>query len=284
MLEKMALDGNIFRVKKEGKRMYRAYQFLLGTWEFHLNNLDREFCELFQQYLPYVALSLAMAKTKQMRIIPLESSLETVKEVAPYNKVREVIKKEDFIVVANCICRKEAALTDHKCDRPNEVCLGFGDIGRYYLENNMARQIDVDEALHILDVAEESGLVLTPTNSQKIEAICCCCPCCCASLKYIKSARKPARFVQSYYKAEIDVDKCTACEECLDRCQIAAIRIDDETSEVIDGRCIGCGLCISTCPEEAIQLKEKPHMPIPPETFEDTLQVIKAERTASRKR
>ncbi|MCP4296849.1 MAG: 4Fe-4S dicluster domain-containing protein, partial [Proteobacteria bacterium] len=63
----------------------------------------------------------------------------------------------------------------------------------------------------------------------------------------------------------VDQEECTGCEDCLDRCQMNAIEIDD-TATIDTARCIGCGLCITTCPMEAIQLEEKPedlHVAVP---------------------
>lgn len=277
-LEEMALKGLIFRKREGDKRFYQAFQFLVGIYEFQLGRLDKEFSELFEAYLPYIGLSMANQKTRQMRIIPLESSLDATSTVAPYNKVRDLVKEQEVISVSQCICRKEQEFLGNPCDRPQEVCIGFGDFAQYYIDNKMGRQIDVDETMKLLDLAEESGLVLTPTNTQKIEAICCCCPCCCPGLKFNKMAERPADHVQSYYEAKIDPDLCTACGICLDRCQMEAILEGDEVSEIIDGRCIGCGLCVPTCPEEAITMVLKPGVEAPPETFTDVVDNLKAER------
>ena len=120
------------------------------------------------------------------------SAVEVTAGVATYNNVRELIKEKEFISVQQCICRKEQGLLGNKCSYPHEeVCLGFGDFARYYVDNGMGRQIDMNETLKILDLAEEEGLVLRPNNAQDIDAICCCCPCCCPSLKYGKMFERP---------------------------------------------------------------------------------------------
>jgi len=142
----------------------------------------------------------------------------------------------------------------------------------------MGRQISVEEALKVLDVAEESGLILTPTNSQKVEAICCCCSCCCPNYRFSKMAERSGDMVHSYYQAAIDADLCTSCGECIDRCQMDAIVEGDAASEMVDGRCIGCGLCVAACPVEAISLIEKPDMDAPPADFESTVNQIRTER------
>jgi electron transport complex protein RnfB len=279
-LEQMAQKGLIFRVHDEDRVLYQAYQFMVGVYEFQLNRLDKEFCELFEEYLPYFGLALRPVKTKQLRVIPVESAVESGPAVATYNRVRDLVKEQDVIGVAQCICRQEQGLLGKRCAKPQETCLSFGSFGRFYIDNHLARAIGKDEALRILDLAEEAGLVLSPSNTQKIEWICCCCSCCCPVLKFAKMMPRPVDVVRSYYQAEIDHDLCTACGECLERCQMAAIKEGADFSEIIEGRCIGCGLCASACPVEAISLVLKPDMEAPPQSLSETLKKIAIERNA----
>lgn len=279
-LEEMAQRGLIFRVREGDKPLYQAFQFLVGVYEFQLQNLDKEFCELFEEYLPHLGMSLRSLKTQQLRVIPVESSLEAALTVQTYNNIRGLVKAEENISVAECICRKEQGLLGKPCDRPKETCLLFGDFAQYYVDNGMARAIDVHEALRILDLAEESALVLRPTNTQELGAVCCCCPCCCPGLRYTKILPRPADLVLSYYEAKIDPDLCSACGQCIDRCQMDAIKEGDDFSEIIDGRCIGCGLCVANCPEEAISMVAKAEMEAPPQDFQETLKRIETERRA----
>jgi len=279
-LEEMAQKGLIFRKRDKGKVSYQACQFLVGIYEFQLNRLDKEFCQLFEEYLPHIGTSLMAIKTKQLRVIPVESAVEAVPTVAAYNRIRELVKEQEIISVMPCICRKERGLLGKPCTRPQETCLGFGDFGRFFIDNHLARPISKDEALRVLDVAEEAGLVLNPSNTQKLEWVCCCCNCCCPTLKFVKMMPRPVDFVRSYFQAAIDADLCVACGECLERCQVAAIKEGTDFSEMIEGRCIGCGLCVSTCPMEAISLQPKPGMEAPPESLAEQLGKIERERRA----
>jgi electron transport complex protein RnfB len=279
-LEEMAQKGLIFRVRDKDRVSYQAYQFLVGVYEFQLNRLDKEFCELFEEYLPHIGTTLMALKTKQLRVVPVESAVEAAPTVASYNRIRDLIKEQEVISLAPCICRKERELLGKPCAKPPETCFGFGAFGSFYIDNHLGRAISTDEALRILDQAEEAGLVLNLSNTQKIEWLCCCCTCCCPTLKFVKMMPRPADWVRAYYQAAIDADLCIACGECLERCQMAAIKEGADFAEMIEGRCIGCGLCVSTCPVEAISLQPKPDMEAPPASLAETLKKIESERGA----
>ena len=281
-LEDMARKGLIFRVRTGGQVLYQAYQFMVGIYEFQVNNLDSEFSRMFEEYLPYLGLSLSRVKTKQLRVLPVESAVTALHNVAPYNNIREMVRQQELISVAECICRQEQKLLGKECDRPKETCLGFGQFARFYIDNQWGRRISVEEALSILDLAEEAGLVLSPSNTQELAAICCCCPCCCPILRTVKLVSKAKYVTLSTYQAKIDSASCLNCGLCIERCQVEAIKERDGHSEVVIEKCIGCGLCVSTCPEHAISLAEKPHMEPPPKDFQATLKKIETERLAVR--
>ncbi len=279
-LEEMAQKGLIFRVHEGDRVLYQAWQFLVGVYEFQLNRLDKEFCELFEEYLPHLGAPLTAIKTKQLRVIPVESAVEAAPAVAPYNRIRELVKEQEVISIAPCICRQEQELLGRPCAKPPETCLSFGAFARYYIDNRMARPISLEEALRKLDLAEEAGLVLNPSNTQQLEWICCCCNCCCPTLKFAKIMPRPSDWVRSYFQAEIAADLCTACGTCIERCPMAAIKEGEDCSVMIEGRCIGCGLCVSTCPAEAISLQPRPGMEAPPQSLFETLRKIEIERKA----
>jgi Na+-translocating ferredoxin:NAD+ oxidoreductase subunit B len=280
-LEAMAQKGLIFRVRSGEGPLYQAFQFVVGIYEFQLKTLDREFCEMFEEYLPYLGAGMMAIKTRQIRIIPVEASVRGAKSVAPYNRVRELVEKQDLISVSPCICRMEQGLLGNPCDRPKESCLGFGNFAQYYLDNHMARKISREEALKLLDQAEKNSLVLSPVNTRELEAICCCCPCCCPNLKFTKLLPRPADIMQTDYEARIDPDLCTGCGDCMEKCQMEAIREGEGVSEVVDGRCIGCGLCVPVCPTEAISLLPRAGRDVPPADLPDLLARMTSERSGA---
>jgi len=259
LLERMVDKGLIFRLQKEDSIQYAATPFVIGFWEYQVKTMDRELAQLFEQYFEEGFGGHTSQQTVPMRTIPVNRAINVSWPVAPYEDVREIIKSKDRIAVANCICRVQQGLIDQACDKPLEVCFSFGSHAKYYVERGMGRWISQEEALEILQQCEEPGLVPQPTNAQNPGAICNCCGDCCGMLRALKKHPRPAEMVISNYYAMVDSDLCSACETCLDRCQMEAITIGlEEVAEVDLDRCIGCGLCITTCATGALSLEPKP--------------------------
>ncbi len=277
-LESMARQGSIYRIRMNDVPYYMAMQFLVGIYEFHLKAMDRELAELLDEYLPHLTKFWGTLENTQMRVVPVGDSIDTMTSVATYDDVREMVRAQDAIAVADCICRKEKQLLDQPCDHPMESCLTFGLAARYYIENELGRAISVDECLKILNQAEEHAMVLAPSNSRTILNICTCCGDSCNMLRGMKTFERPADHAHSTYQASIDADACSACGTCLERCQIEAVIERDDFMEVDLARCIGCGLCVPTCPEEAVTLVAKPGAKEPPSNFVEMQMKIAAER------
>jgi electron transport complex protein RnfB len=284
-LDQMAEKGLIFRLRKGPVIKYGATAFVAGIFEFQLPTLDRELAELVEQYGEEAFLRSAGEGTSLfMRTVPINRSLDVSYKVAPYEDAREIIKKAKFIAVAKCICRVQQGLIERGCDKPLEVCLLFGSNGRYYLDRGMARQVTVEEALKILDQAQGAGLVTQPAAPQNPAGMCNCCGDCCAVLRALNRLPRPAENVFSNYYAVVDQDLCTGCETCLERCQMAAITVnEDEGAEINLDRCIGCGLCVTTCPGDALRLepKKEDNRLIPPETAREQMALMAQKRGKS---
>jgi Fe-S-cluster-containing hydrogenase component 2 len=279
-LEAMSRKGLVFRRSKNGQHTYMAAQFVVGIWEYHVNDLDEDLIRDVREYIPYLMKkSWTDTPTKQMRVIPVAQSVNAEMRVTPYEAAEAIIRQQSKIIVAPCICRREHEMIGEGCGKPMEACLVFGSGAYYYEQNGLGREISQEEALGLLKAGEEAGLVLQPSNSQKPTNICMCCGCCCQILKNMRTLDKPALAVHSNYYAEVVAENCTACETCVERCQMDAITVDDVA--VVDReRCIGCGLCITDCPTDAMRLKqmEAENQYIPPGNTVETFIHIASER------
>jgi Na+-translocating ferredoxin:NAD+ oxidoreductase subunit B len=277
-IENLARKGLIFRVRDGDDCKYMAISYVVGIFEFQLGKMDREFAQLHDTYKPHYGVHWLSTKTKQMRTIPVHSAIKSNASVETYDRIRDFIKTQTLIGLADCICRKKNELLGKKCKHPLETCMSFGDAARYYIDYNMARQVTPDEALKVLELGEDSGLVISPTNTEEHAAICLCCSCGCGVLSGMKLLPNPADYMDSTYQAGIDASLCDSCGECFDRCQMGAIQKEEASYSVNLKRCIGCGLCIATCAKNAVSFHMKEGSEKPQGNFYDMLNKISAER------
>ncbi|MCP4604947.1 MAG: 4Fe-4S ferredoxin [Proteobacteria bacterium] len=275
-LKDMAGQGLLFSLTKDGAVKYGAIPFVHGLFEFQVKRIDRDLASLFYKYMKEEFRDAMVESVSGfLRTIPVQRSVDVKHNVAAYEDAAEILKKAKQIVVTECICRKTANLIDKGCSNPSEVCFMFGSMGQYYLDHDMGRRIEVVEALKILTEAQEAGLVTQPATSQNPQGMCNCCGDCCGPLISLNSHPKPSEMVFSNYFAEVEKDSCSGCLTCQDRCQMEAVKTDDDDLADIElDRCIGCGLCVTTCPTESMKLTLKPEEKLltpPANTFEQML-------------
>ena len=283
LLARMDKQGTVFCHRKGEVRKYGAVPFVLGIYEFQQNNINREMAELYERYFVESLFDRVADHEQLLRPIPVGRSIETALPVAPYSDVREIFKKQKLIAVTPCLCRIQAGLLGKGCGKPLDVCFAFGSGARHFIDRGTAREVSLEEALKLLDEAEEAGLVPQPTNSRNPSGMCNCCEDCCAGLRALNKMEKPAELVVSNYFAVVDPDLCTLCETCLDRCQMNAITVTDQCAEINLDRCIGCGLCVTTCPAQAIHLAVKPddQTKEPPESAREWMTTVAQKRNTS---
>ncbi len=256
----MSRKGLIYRLHKGDEPHYMAAQYVIGIWEFHVNDLDPELIRDMNEYLPHLMQPETWRRAPQLRTIPVHAEVPVARDILPHEEAAALVKDRRRYAVAPCICRKEHRMVGEGCDRPLESCLVFDRAADYYVENGLGREIDEEETLRILRQADQAGLVLQPSGYQKISNICCCCGDCCQVLLAFKRHPDPASLVSSPFRVAYDPELCNGCGSCVDRCQMDAITLagNGEGVAVELKRCIGCGLCVTTCPEEALTLVRKP--------------------------
>jgi len=281
ILEQMAKKGLLFRQRKDDLMRYAAVPYVVGFFEYQVNNIDQEIAQDMEQYFEAgFGRTLQSFKTPVLRSIPINREIAAEWPIAPYEDVMQIVEGQDVIAIAPCICRTMTDHVDQRCDKPKENCFTFGSHAHYYVENGLGRYISKVEAKEIVKRNDEAGLVMQPFNSQKVAGMCSCWGDCCGMLRSLKMQPSPAEAVQSNYYATVDAKECAGCETCLERCQMEAIAIVDEIAQVDLNRCIGCGLCVTTCATEAMQFIKKPEIEqyLPPESGGATYMRIAQER------
>ena len=250
-------------------------------YELQIGRITPEFIKDFDEYTNEIKFGVEFVSTKlpQMRTIPIAKSIQPKHNVSTFDEVALLIEKaEPPFAISECICRKKKGLLEEPCqvtDR-EETCLAFGHFANASLRYGVGREIQMDEAMSILEKNQKQGLVLQSSNTEKAEFICSCCGCCCGMLGMQKNLPKPVDFWASNFYAVVDTDACNGCGNCEKRCQVGAVKVSTENEQAaVDlNRCIGCGVCVPTCPQKAITLQKKASEMMPPPTREDLLDEI----------
>lgn len=249
MLEQMSLKGLLFRSKRQDDILYNTAPFMVGIYEYSVGRMDKELAALYKEYYE-TAYQKEMGESNipGFKAVPVGENISSDITALPYKLIEDEIGDATCIAVTACICRKEARLNGEGCNHELETCLSFGVAAEYYIENGIGRKIDAAEAINILKRADEAGLVHACTNVKHLANICNCCPCCCASMKGITGkGLLREKFFNPLYEPLIDLEFCTACSACVDRCPVKAMGIE-ETPSVNRDKCLGCGLCATACP------------------------------------
>jgi electron transport complex protein RnfB len=278
MLNEMTAAGAIARVEKDGRQFFHTVPFVIGMYEYQASRLDPEFLADAGAYFsdPSFGRSLLGTAVPQMRTIPVEKSLTAEHAVMHYDALVELLNdSEGPFSVGECICRKVAAIQGKSCKQTSrlETCMAVGSMATQFDE---WREVTREEALEIARLNQADGLVLQPSNTQKIEFICACCGCCCGMLGTLRSLPKPVDYWATNYYATVDTEVCNGCATCVETCQMEAVTLADGpgTSHIILDRCIGCGNCVTTCPTEAMSLVRKGQEVAPPVDLQDMYETI----------
>jgi len=200
----------------------------------------------------------------QIKIIPIDKTLDNTEEfILPSQNVEEIIRKFDDIAVGYCFCRQRRELLGKPCatHAPTLNCFTFGKSARHTIAQGFAKKVSREEALQIMRDAEKAGLIHKAFHpgskeSKPETSICNCCKDCCDTLVMWREGTT-ALINSTYYLSMIDVDLCSGCGTCEERCPTEAIQVSDEGVAIRDeSACFGCGICARFCPEDAISLKE----------------------------
>ena len=281
MLDRMVEKGGIGRSQKENTRYYYNIPFVVGMYEWQLGKLTPEFLADIDQYFTSRDFGLALLSTKlpQMRTIPVEQSIHVDHHVTTYDNLREIISGSDGPIGINeCICRQRAGIKGKPCRQTSrlETCMVFGEWAEEAIKAGISRRISPAEALEIARQNEAEGLVLQPSNDQKVEFLCACCGCCCGMLSLQKMLPKPVDFWATNFYATVNTESCSGCGTCVERCLVNAAVLDEKAgvSRINLDRCIGCGNCVPTCPSGALGLTKKEKQTVPPEDSESLYRTI----------
>jgi len=233
------------------------------------------------------------AHTKGLRTIPIEKTIEDPRRILPYEDVVKFVDSQDYCTVSFCPCRQRKLLDPDSevCDYPMEVCLHFGQLGHYIVENGLGREITQDETNKILKQAAESGLVHAISNWQEgADTICNCCTCCCLFFEAYHVLKHHKSHDISNYRVRTTPETCKACGLCVERCPMEALRLEDfpeatnkkGKAAVLDpDKCIGCGVCVYKCATQSLILERKEETYDPPKDVREWMELWYADKKAA---
>ncbi len=260
MIDPLFRKGLLFKSHKpDGTRYYRVkhpLQFhdstavamdpvpeMLVLWKEFMDTEWAGFIGQFSQLLP----------SEVLRVIPVNVTIEPDAQVLAFEDVRAMIDAARNIAVTKCSCRA----IDGACGQPVDVCIQIDRAADYGIERGTGRALTKTEAMEMLEMCEEKGLVHVTENKQALGMVICnCCSDCCINWTTIRTGvgkfAAPSRF-----RAEVSEDSCSGCELCVDRCffDALAMQVDDNVVRVNADKCMGCGLCVLVCEPGALAMK-----------------------------
>ena len=221
------------------ERRWVLDQFVPGSAEImvmrdQISPETPEIADFFERmtYLPLAGITQMVAPGGSgigMHVIPVEKAIPAECESLDIEHISYWLKKyEGQIGLGICSCRKQQTIRgEGSGDVMQYWCMGLGDFADYCRETGMGYDITYEEAMEVLEKAEERGYVHQVTNidgENKIFAICNCAVGVCNALRTSQLFNTP-NLSASAYRSEVDPEKCVACGKCVEVCPAGAVRL-----------------------------------------------------------
>jgi electron transport complex protein RnfB len=282
-LDVLAKKGVVWRTERGGRILYNLNDafFIFFRGPFYSLDLDHAaeaMAPSLNRYLRDGLMDqLAPVSNKPLRTIPIGGTIKDPRRIAPYEDVMGIVESQNFLAVSNCACRQRKRVDPNsaQCKHPEEVCLHFGALAHYLVDNGLSREISKEEAKDILKVAAEAGLVHAISNRQTdVDTICNCCNCSCVFFESYHFLKHEKSHDFSNYRLRINPETCKACGLCIKRCPVQALKLEDspraeskqpKAAKLIHSKqCLGCGVCVHKCPTQSLLLEPRAQIQHPP--------------------
>ena len=238
--DKYTKDGPVPYTTYERKdRIYWVPLFVPGSAEYTNMNTDLmdrhpELAMFFERmtFLPLEKITPMIPMGGSgigMHVIPVEKAISMENQTMDIEHLSYWLKRyEGHLGVGICSCRYGRKKMDEGCaDDYRDWCIGVGDMADYCAETGRGHYITYEEAMAILQKAEDHGFVHQVTNIDgegKIFAICNCNVKICNALRTSQLFNTP-NLSRSAYVAKVEKEDCVACGRCVEYCPAGAVKL-----------------------------------------------------------
>ncbi len=269
ILDKLASRAILLDSKHNGEKRYVLPPPMAGFFEFSMMRTRDDInqpllAELYYQYLnveeDFIKDLFLASETKLGRVYVNEEVLskDNLVHILDFEKASHIIESSEHIGISTCYCRHKMHHMDQACDAPMDICMTFNTTADSLIRHGHARRVESSECLELLHKAYEHDLVQCGENVRENPTfICNCCGCCCEALVAAKKFGVLHPVQTTHYLPELDLESCTGCEICIDKCPIDAISKEDGQINIDKEVCLGCGVCVRACPQNSLELNRR---------------------------
>ena len=269
ILDELASRAILLDSKHNGEKRYVLPPPMAGFFEFSMMRTRDDInqpllAELYYQYLnveeDFIKDLFLASETKLGRVYVNEEVLskDNLVHILDFEKASHIIESSEHIGISTCYCRHKMHHMDQACDAPMDICMTFNTTADSLIRHGHARRVESSECLELLHKAYEHDLVQCGENVRENPTfICNCCGCCCEALVAAKKFGVLHPVQTTHYLPELDLESCTNCEICIDKCPIDAISKENGQIKIDKEVCLGCGVCVRACPQNSLELKRR---------------------------
>jgi ferredoxin len=298
-LEKLASRGMLVDLDLGEERCFVLPPPMAGFFEFSLMRVGGSYdqkvlAELYYQYLnveeDFVRELMAVGDTKLGRAFVNERALASSRtlQVMDYERASEVIRTTSHMGIGTCYCRHKMEHMGRACSAPMDICMTFGNTAHSLVKHGLARAVDAQEGLDLLDKAMDHNLVQFGENVRdSVAFICNCCGCCCEALLAAKRFSTLSPIATTNFLPVVKEETCNGCGKCVEACPVEAMGLVGagdphaprrRKAKLQEDLCLGCGVCVRACPQEALALSARGRRVITPVTTAHRVVLMAIER------
>ena len=285
VLDGLADRGILIDIEQDGESVYVLPPPMAGFFEFSLmrvrDDIDQKvLSELFYEYLnveeDFIRDLFTQGETKPGRAFVHEPALsaENALHVLDYERASEVITSATHRSVGICYCRHKMEHLGRACNAPQEICMTFNNTAASLIKHGIARSIEKEECLDLLQVAYEHNLVQFGENVREtVSFICNCCGCCCEAMIAARRFAILNPVHTTNFIPVVNESDCNGCGRCVAVCPVEAMTLisanrpdkpNMKVAKLDEDLCLGCGVCVRNCPNNGIILQSRPQRVLTP--------------------